>query len=100
VIAASLLLVAALAVPDAHAADAPPTPSRLKRTEAVRIADSAAEIRGYRLGDYHRPRVLYEFTRRDRTWSLYYEGRTQKPGDHFWVWVQDENGLATVQPRK
>jgi hypothetical protein len=95
-----LVLVLLLCLPAVQAAEERPTPARLTRTEVARIANAAAEIRGYKLRDYSPPRVLYEFTKRDRTWSLYYEGRSQKPGDHFWVSVSDETGLAAVQPRK
>ena len=72
--------------------------ARLGQAEAVRIAAEAASKNGYRLADYNAPQVHYEFTRKDKTWSVFYDGKVPMPGHHFLVWVDDQTGTARVMP--
>jgi len=70
----------------------------MSQAEVVRIAAGAATKYGYRLADYKDPQAHYEFTRKDRTWSVFYEGKVPMPGHHFLVWVNDRTGAARVVP--
>jgi len=81
-----------------------PTPSpsgaRLSQAEAIRISADAATKRGYRLADYDPPQVHYEFTRKDQTWTIFYEGKVRLPGHHFLVSVDDRTRESRVMPRE
>ena len=77
-----------------------PVGARLTRAEVVRIAAQAAEKHGYRLADYKEPQVHYEFTRKDKTWTVFYDGRVAMPGHHFGVWVGDQTRETQVRPGK
>ena len=77
-----------------------PTPSgaRLGEAEVIRIAADAATKHGYRLADYDAPRAHYEFTRKDQSWTVFYEGKVRLPGHHFLVWVDDRTRESRVMP--
>ena len=85
----------AWAVGFTSAADAP---TRLAEAEVIRIASAAAEKKGFRLKDYKAPRVHYEFTKKDKSWTVFYDGKVSSPGNHFLVWINDQTGAATVMP--
>jgi hypothetical protein len=70
----------------------------LSQAEAIRIAADAAAKDGYRLADYDAPKAHYEFTRKDQTWTIFYEGKVHMPGHHFLVWVDDRSRKARVMP--
>jgi hypothetical protein len=70
----------------------------LSRDKAVRLADDAALKKGYSLVDFLPPRVFYQFLKKDRTWSIFYEGKVAKPGNHFLVVVDDRTRAAQVLP--
>src|SRR5437773_10132051 len=78
--------------------DTKPDGARLSQAQAVRIAAEAATKHGYRLTDYKDPQAHYQFTRKDMTWSVFYDGRVPMPGHHFLVWVDDRTGEARVMP--
>jgi len=78
--------------------DTKPDGARLSQAQAVRIAAEAATKQGYHLTDYKDPQAHYEFTRKDRTWSIFYDGKVPMPGHHFLVWVDDRNGETRVMP--
>ncbi len=72
--------------------------ARPSQLEVVRIAAEAATIHGYRLADYKDPQAHYEFTRKDKTWSVFYDGKVAAPGHHFLVWIDDRTATARVMP--
>ncbi len=72
--------------------------ARLSKAEAIRIAQKEAAKRGYRLSRYEAPHARYEFTRKDKSWTIFYDGKVPKPGNHFLVWVDDRTGEARVMP--
>ena|SRR5215831_7961779 len=76
------------------------TLTRLTEAEVVRIANTAAETKGYRIKDFKAPKLGCKLRNEDLTWTLFYEGKVPAFGDHFWVWVEDQTGVATVVPRQ
>ena len=84
--------------PTATIPDTKPDGAHLTQAQAVRIATEAATKHGYRLTDYKNPQAHYEFTRKDGTWSVFYDGRVPMPGNHFLVWVDDRTEEARVMP--
>ena len=73
---------------------------RMAQAEVVRAAGQAGEAAGYRLADYKEPEVHFEFTEKDRTWSVFYEGRVARPGNHFLVVIDDKTAATRVAPGK
>jgi hypothetical protein len=74
------------------APDTKPEGARLSTGEAIQIAKQAAERQGVRLRDYKEPEAHYEFTRKDRSWFVFFDGRVAMPGNHFSVSVDDQTG--------
>jgi len=76
------------------APDGKPAGARLSTAEAIQIAKQAAEREGVRLRDYKEPEAHYEFTRKDRSWFVFFDGRVAMPGNHFSVSVDDRTSKA------
>lgn len=74
--------------------------ARLTTAEAVRIAEQAAEREGRRLSDYKPPKAHYEYTRKDKTWWVFFDGRVPMPGNHFSVSIDDQSGKTRLMPGK
>jgi hypothetical protein len=74
--------------------DTKPEGARLSTAEAIRIARQAAERQGVDLGRYREPEAHYDFTRKDRSWFVFFDGRVARPGNHFAVSVDDRTGEA------
>jgi hypothetical protein len=70
--------------------------ARLSQPEVLRIAGEAATKHGYRLADYKDPQAHFEFSRKDKTWTVFYDGKVPVPGNHFLVWVDDRTSEAQV----
>ena len=68
--------------------------ARLSAADAIRIAKQEAEHQGVDLGRYKEPEAHYEFTRKDRSWFVFFDGRVPMPGNHFSVYVDDRTGAA------
>jgi hypothetical protein len=73
-----------------------PAGARLTTAEAVQIAQQAAEKDGQHLGDFNQPEAHYEFTRKDRSWFVFFGGKELLPGNFFSVTVDDRIGKAEV----
>lgn len=74
------------------ASEAMPEGARLSTPEAIRIAQQAAKRQGVDLRRYKKPEAHYEFTRKDRSWSVFFDGQVAMPGNHFSVSVDDRTG--------
>jgi hypothetical protein len=74
------------------APDTKPEGARLRTAEAIQIAKQAAERQGVRLRDYKEPEAHYEFTHKDKSWFVFFDGRVAMPGNHFSVSVDDQTG--------
>jgi hypothetical protein len=71
---------------------------RMAQAEVIRAAGQAGEAEGYRLAEYEEPEVHFEFTDRDRTWSVFYPGRVRGLGNHFLVVVDDKTAATRLVP--
>ncbi len=67
--------------------------------DVVRLARRAATDSGYKLADYREPETHFEFVRKDRSWSVFFQMKPPTPpGGHFLVVVDDETGKTRVVP--
>ena len=80
------------------APDTKPKGARLTTAAAIRIAKAAAEHHGCDLRSYKEPEAHYEFTRKDKSWWVYFEGRVAIPGHFFAVSVDDLTGETQLKP--
>jgi hypothetical protein len=77
--------------------DTRPAGTRLSLAKVIRIAKQTAQLQGRNLRDYQEPEAHYEFTRKDSSWSVFFDGRIPMPGNHFLVTVDDRTGEAVLQ---
>jgi hypothetical protein len=77
---------------------APPVGAHLTTAEAVRIAQQAAEREGRRLSDYKLPEPHYQYTRKDKSWWVSFDGQVPAPGNHFSVLIDDQTGKTQLMP--
>jgi hypothetical protein len=75
-----------------------PAGARLTTNEAIEIAKHAAEHQGLRLSEYKAPEAHYEFTRKDKSWWVVFDGKIPIPGNHFAVSIDDQTGKAELIP--
>ena len=64
--------------------------------EAVVISNREAAKDGVDLSRFGRPEAHFEFTEKDCTWSVFYEGLSNVIGNHFLVIVDGRTGSATL----
>lgn len=64
----------------------------------IDLANREAAHQGRDLAKYEKPKAEYEFTKKDRTWTVFYEGKEMYPGNHFLVWVEDSTGKCQLMP--
>jgi hypothetical protein len=69
---------------------------QMTKSDVVRVANQAAEVAGYHLTDYKEPQVHFEFTDKNHTWTVFYDGKVLVPGNHFLVLVNDRTKTARV----
>ena len=50
--------------------------------------------KGVHRTNYKDPEAHYEFTKKDKTWSVFFHGKVPMPGNHFLVWVDDRTQKA------
>ena len=103
IMATALVLVAGCARyshenASAAAADLRPHVARLSQAQAINIAKLAAEREGRRLIDYKDPEAHYEFIQKDRSWSIFFDGKVPMFGNHFVVVVDDQTKSTRIMP--
>jgi hypothetical protein len=76
--------------------DVQPVGARLTKAEAIQIAQQAAEHDGRQLGNYKAPEARYEFTQKDRSWWVFFDGKVGMPGNQFWVSIDDFTGKTQI----
>jgi hypothetical protein len=94
-----LLLATGCSQPRTTQAVAPDTRrdgARLSQSEVIRIATQVAEREGFRIADYKQPEAHYEFTRKDKSWIVFFDGRVAMPGHHFGVSIDDQTGETRI----
>ena len=98
-VAASLMVVGCSHAKRVEPADRPEG-ARLSTAEAIRIAEQAAERDGRQLSDYKPPVAHYEYTRKDRSWWVFFDGRVAMFGNHFSVSIDDQTGKTQLMRGK
>lgn len=71
--------------------------SRLAETEVLAIANHKAEASGIDLSKYHAPEAHYEYSSKDCTWSVSYEGIKPDFGNVFFIVVNDHTQAAELE---
>ena len=94
----ALLIVAGCSRATSIESEAHPAGARLTTAEALRIAQQAAERDGRRLSDYKPPEAHYEYTRKDKSWWVFFDGRVSMPGNHFSISIDDQTGKTQLMP--
>lgn len=73
------------------------TNTRLSREEVIQIAEATARSEGFDIQRYSVTGCHYEFARKDRTWTVFFELKPlTPPGGHFAVSVDDQTKKATL----
>jgi hypothetical protein len=71
--------------------------TNLTEAEVLRIAEETAKAQGLDVGKYNMAGCHYELTRKDRTWTVFYQLKPPTPpGEHFGVSVDDRTRKATL----
>lgn len=68
----------------------------LTEKQVVEIANAAAESSGYQLTRYGAPTARFEYVDDDCTWSVFYEGLSDRTGNHFLIVVDDATRKTTI----
>jgi hypothetical protein len=58
-----------------------------KIADGLTAGSSVADLRRYK-----HPQAHCEITRKDKTWSVFFDGRVAMPGNHFSVSADDQTG--------
>ena len=72
--------------------------ARLSTAEAIHIAKQAAERAGSTLSRYKEPEAYFEFSRKNRHWFIFFDGKEAIPGNHFGVDIDDQTGATWIMP--
>lgn len=90
-----VVLFAIIGCTETNRDQAPST--HLVQGEVIQIAKDTAKSEGYDLGKYNMTGCHYEFTRKDHTWTVFFELKPPTPpGGHFMVWVDDQTKKTTL----
>ena len=103
---ASLLSTALLVAPSVAAAEPPDQPwdcvlgrahvskaaTRLKPKEAIALASKTAKKQGLDLAKFRQSTICFDATKKGGEWTVFYDGRELRLGNHFLVWVRDDTG--------
>ena len=69
----------------------------LAEAEVLQIAEATAKSEGYDVRKYNMTGCDYEFTRKDHTWTVFYELKPPTPpGGHFMVSIDDQTKKASL----
>lgn len=71
--------------------------TKLTKDEVVKIAQTQVKQEGFNLTKYILKGCYYEFTEKDKTWTVNFERKPPTPpGGHFSVYVDDQTKKATL----
>ncbi len=70
--------------------------TRLRTSEAISLAMSAAKKQGWHLDNYRPSSICFDASKHQ--WTVFFEGRVLLPGIHFLVWVEDSTGATKIMP--
>ncbi len=70
---------------------------RLTKDQVLRIAEETAKAEGYDLAKYDMTGCHYEYTAKDRSWTVFFAIKPPTPpGGHFGVIIDDPTGKARL----
>jgi hypothetical protein len=81
---------------DSPSSDVRPAGAHLSQAQVITIAKNAAEREGIGLTNFADPKAYFEFTKKDKVWSVFFDGKIPMPGNHFLVWVDDQTQQAKI----
>lgn len=70
--------------------------TRLKASEAIALASTAARNQGIELSKFRQSSVCFDGSMEPGLWTVFFEGREPRLGNHFLVWVKDDTGTTKV----
>ncbi|MBI4651824.1 hypothetical protein HY745_11185 [Candidatus Desantisbacteria bacterium] len=71
--------------------------TKLTKDEVLIIAQTQAKQEGFDITKYNLKGCDYEFTKKDKTWTVSFEQKPPTPpGGHFLIWVDDQTKKATL----
>ena len=71
--------------------------TNLAKAHVLQIAEVAAKSEGFDIEKYNMTGCHYEYTDKDKTWTVFYELKPPTPpGGHFLVSVDDQTKTATL----
>lgn len=69
----------------------------LTEDQVIRIAEETAKAEGYDITKYNMTGCHYEYTKKDRSWTVLFSLKPPTPpGGHFGVWVDDQTKKARL----
>jgi len=71
---------------------------RLTKAEVIRLADAEARRKGYDLREFKRPEAHFNYTEKDDTWWVFYDGKVAAIGNHFSVTIEDKTKKLWLIP--
>ena len=71
---------------------------RLTPKEAIALASKAARKQGINLAQFRQSSICFDASRERGQWTVFFDGRELRPGNHFLVWVQDDSGATQYMP--
>ena len=74
------------------------TTTAISREKAIEIANAKAIESGWKLEEYDMSSVNERNYDGKSEWILYYEGKVQYPGSHFFVTVEKHTGETVLYP--
>lgn len=68
--------------------------THLKPKEAIALASRAAKKKGLDLTKFRQSSICFDATKEGGEWTVFYDGRELRIGNHFLVWVRDDTGAT------
>jgi len=68
--------------------------THLKPKEAIALASKAAKKEGLDLAKFRQSTICFDATKTGGQWTVFYDGRELRLGNHFLVWVRDDTGAT------
>ena len=94
-----LYVLAILATSCISVSDDGRTKPAMSKSQVIELANREARWQDVDLGRFEEPGAEYESLRnKDHMWSVFYDGKTRAPGNHFFVWVDDRTGKCRLVP--
>jgi hypothetical protein len=75
-----------------------PASAHLTLGQVAHIAEASALKQGVSLANFLAPRFHYTPDAKCLAWTVFYDGKSGAPGDHFSVSIDDRTGSATFMP--